>query len=94
MSVFQSPLVTWYTDSQAVCFASKKGHSRNELINSYIQRIQEADAFVSVVWIPSQENVADGPSRRGEMSEITTERKKVDEDDLLWYGRAWRDGGK
>jgi hypothetical protein len=93
LSVFQSPQITWYTDSQVVFHAANKGHSKNELINKCLVRIQEADAFVCVEWIASAENIADGPSRGVE--ETIKIRKHVKKGKVfpLWYGTAWQ-GGK
>jgi ribosomal protein L19E len=87
----ETPKVTWFTDSKVVFFGVEKGHSKNELINECISRIQEARVFVCPVWIPSDENIADGPSRGN--NDVVKECKHELGSVPVWFGAEWRSGG-
>jgi len=50
-------------DNQAVAFAFAKGHCKVEVINRMLRRIFAKPVRGSITWVPSGDQVADGPTR-------------------------------
>ena len=92
--------ITLMLDSQVAVMALLNGYSRSGSLNKILEKIlcTTANSFY-VKWIPSNENVADGPSR-GLPTPKQLERPTFDVASvtMAWYGGAWRprqaDSGK
>lgn len=94
--------ILWMTDSRVLFFAVKNGRSKNETINECVKEILETNAWIQVRWIPSAENLADGPSRGRPPTREEEVKARINYfgqpaaldgwDDLLYYSRAWRGG--
>ena len=78
-------------DSQVAVMALLNGYSRAPGLNNLVQRILcGSRATYYVKWIPSEDNVADGPSRGLIMSTINKPTYDQTDGQLTWYGGAWR----
>ncbi len=98
--------ITWITDSRVVYYGAKNGRSKNKDINMCVQGINDTNAWIRAVWVPSAENVADGPTRNKEIprKDLQNAKQKFLEaptfdiseafwDENLNFSRKWRRGG-
>ena len=89
--------INWFTDSQAVLGAACKGRSPSHGLNDWINEILNSEMKGGNVpvfghWIPSNENLADKPSREIDMCPPNSSPPSTtpSEDSRLWWDAAWR----
>ncbi|CUG08906.1 Hypothetical protein, putative [Bodo saltans] len=98
-----SKKVTWVTDSQAVFFAAHNGRSRNKIINAQVRAMLETRSRITALWVPSDDNLADAPTRNKEIKNAvrtqefwntpqTKEESESEWKNMLYFGKYWRRG--
>ena len=88
--------IKWFTDSKVVYYAALKGRSRNTSINASIQRILALKCWIGVEWIPSDQNLADAPSRNKTATvpeTIHNHEQQLQWDSLLRFSNHWKTTG-
>jgi hypothetical protein len=63
----QGRAVAIIVDNSIVAQAVQRGHSTNKVVNDLCDQIAHWHHPISIAWVPSEENWADGPSRGREV---------------------------
>jgi hypothetical protein len=82
----------WCTDSKVVYHCVQNGRSKNENINMAVENILNADVWLGINWVPSAENIADGPSRNTRVIETPLKGEHEPWSEMTYFGSRWRGG--
>jgi hypothetical protein len=82
----------WCTDSKVVYHCVQNGRSKNQKINTAVGNILNADVWKGINWVPSAENIADGPSRNTRVVETPLQGEHEIWAEISYFGSRWRGG--